>query len=66
VNLNGTPVIDTFPGASENFINTAAAQLVFTLNSMSGKTLSNLKQGQLYILFAVDLPANSRRAVVPL
>lgn len=50
-NLNGTEVIDVIPGAATNFINTAAAQLQLTLNSMAAKTLSSLNKGQFYILF---------------
>jgi len=57
-NKNGTEVIDVMPGASANFINTAAAQLQITLNSMAAKSISNLNKGQLYILLDVQRAAD--------
>jgi hypothetical protein len=58
INANGTPTINTFPGASENFIYTAAGQLQITLNSMAAKSLSNLNVGKLYILLNVERGAD--------
>jgi len=57
INENGTEVIDTFPG-TENQIYTAAGQLQIQFGSMTGKTVSNLNVGKLYILFALQRAAD--------
>lgn len=49
-NKNGSNVIDTIPGATTNYIYTAAGQLQLTINSMAGKSISNLNAGAAYIL----------------
>ena len=49
-NLNGAAVIDSNPGAVQNYIYTAPSQIQFTVNSMAGKSISSLNQGKLYIL----------------
>jgi hypothetical protein len=61
-NLNGTEVLDVFPGAVENVIYTAAGQLQLTLNSMAAKSISNLNRGQAYILFHIDRAAGDARS----
>src|SRR5882724_11863589 len=48
-NVNGTEVLNVIPGANQNVIYTAAGQLQLTLNSMTGKSISDLDAGQGYI-----------------
>lgn len=65
ININGTEVITTFPGATENNIYTADSQLVVTLNSMAAKTLSDLDIGKLYILFNIERAGTSDVTAAP-
>lgn len=62
-NVNGTEVIDTFPGATENNVYTSADQLILTLGSMTAKSISNINKGQFYILIWFDLPGTPRRTL---
>src|SRR4030095_4682700 len=64
-NLNGTEVLNVFPGAVENVIYTTTAQLQLTINSMAAKSISNLNAGQGYILFAIDRAADPAREKAP-
>lgn len=51
-NLNGTPTIDTYFNPSAAYIYTTSVlpqYLQFTLNSMAGKSISNLNQGHIVI-----------------
>ena len=53
LNENGTEVITTFPGATENTIYTGNSQIALTLGSMAAKTLSSLNVGKFYVLFSI-------------
>jgi len=65
INNYGTPTATTFPGATENYIYTAAGQLQVTLNSMAAKTISSLNQGKFYVLFAIDRSADPAKTKAP-
>lgn len=56
LNLNGTEVLNTYPGAVENYKYVAADRLVITLGSMAAKSVSNIDKGKAYILFGWDEP----------
>ena len=64
-NLNGTEVLNVFPGAVENVIYTAAGQLILTLNSMAAKSISNLNKGQGYILVYIDHTTDPAKEKAP-
>lgn len=57
-NINGTEVIDVLPGASANYIYTAAGQLQITIGSMAAKSISNLNKGKFYILLDIERAAD--------
>jgi len=60
-NVNGTEVLNVIPGANQNVIYTAAGQLQLTLNSMTGKSISDLDAGQGYILLSINRAADKAR-----
>jgi hypothetical protein len=53
-NQNGAAVVDTTPGASPSQVYTAPSQLQFTVNSLAGKSISNLNRGKLFILLQLQ------------
>ena len=65
LNENGTEVITTFPGATENQIYTANSQIQFVLNSMAAKSLSDLNVGKWYCLFNVESGADPAKTKNP-
>jgi hypothetical protein len=64
-NQNGTAVVDTIPGSAPNQVYTAPSQLQFTLNSMAGKSISNLNRGKLYILLELQRFAGPTEKAAP-
>lgn len=58
INENGTEVINTTPGATEDYVYTAADQLVLTINSMAAKSISDLDVGRFYIELEIYEPNN--------
>jgi len=58
INNNGAFVTDTIPGVATPVVPvknlTANNQVTITLNSMAAKSISNLNNGRLYILFSIQ------------
>lgn len=65
INENGTEVITTFPGATENQVYTANSQIQVILGSMAAKSLSDLNTGKLYVLWSIDKGADPAKTKAP-
>lgn len=64
-NANGTSVAVTTPGVATPAVPiknaTAGNQVTLTINSQTGKSISNLNRGKGYVLFSIDRPLDQAR-----
>lgn len=53
-NVNGTEVLNVYPGATENVVYTADSRFQITFGSMAAKTVSDIDKGKAYFLYGLD------------